>query len=201
MTRPDTVILCGGAGLRLGGIDKPLAMLAGRPLFERVLERVAAQAAGIVVSANRNAAQYAAYGLTVVDDGRHGGRGPLAGIAAGLAAASTPQVLFVPGDAPLLPDDLAARLDEARTGAGADIAFADDGSGPQPLCCLLPRALLADLQRYLDDGGRTPRDWYARQRSATARFAEWPRWGWSLNTQEEWQHAELRLADALSITE
>ncbi len=201
MTRPDTVILCGGAGQRLGGVDKPLEMLAGRPLFERVLERVAAQAGSIIVSANRHAAQYAAYGLTVVDDGRHAGCGPLAGIAAGLAAATSEWVLLVPGDAPLLPDDLAARLDDARTRANAEIAYADDGHGPQPLCCLLPRALLADLVAYLDTGGRTPRDWYARHRAVSANFAEWPRWAWSVNTPEEWQHAELRLSDTLSITE
>ena len=201
MTRPDTVILCGGAGQRLGGVDKPLQLLAGRPLFERVLERMAAQASTLMVSANRNAAQYTSYGLTVIDDGSHAGCGPLAGIAAGLAAASSERVLFVPGDAPLLPDDLAVRLDDARLRANAEIAFADDGHGPQPLCCLLPRALLADLERYLEDGGRTPRDWYARHRSAAANFAEWPRWAWSANTPEEWQNAELRLSDTLNITE
>ncbi len=201
MSRPDTVILCGGAGARLGGVDKPLQLLAGRPLFERVLERMAAQASTLIVSANRNAAQYAAYGLTVIDDGRHAGCGPLAGIAAGLAAASSERVLFVPGDAPLLPDDLAVRLDDARTRANAEIAFADDGQGPQPLCCLLPRALLADLERYLDTGGRTPREWFAGYRCAMANFAEWPRWAWSANTPEEWQNAELRLSDTLSITE
>lgn len=201
MTRPDTVILCGGAGERLGGVDKPLESLAGRPLFERVLERIAAQAGTIIVSANRNAAQYAAYGLTVVDDGRHAGRGPLAGIAAGLAAAGSDEVLFVPGDAPLLPDDLATRLDDARRRAGAEIAFVDDGHGPQPLCCLLPRALLGDLERYLDDGGSTPRDWQARHHAIAVGFAEWPRWGWSANTPQEWQNAELRLSDNLTITE
>jgi len=201
MIRPDTVILCGGAGQRLGGVDKPLELLAGRPLFERVLERMAAQAGTMIVSANRNAGQYAAYGLTVIDDGRHGGCGPLAGIAAGLAAATSEFVLFVPGDAPLLPDDLASRLDDARIRSHAEIAFADDGNGPQPLCCLLSRVLLADLERHLDTGGRTPRDWFARHRSVTAGFPEWPRWAWSANTAEEWQNAELRLSDTLSIAE
>jgi molybdenum cofactor guanylyltransferase len=201
MTRPDTVILCGGAGARLGGIDKPLQALAGRPLFERVLERIAAHAGDIIVSANRNAADYAAYGLRVIDDGRHAGRGPLAGIAAGLAAATTDDVLFVPGDAPLLPDDLAIRLDDARRRSGAGIVHVDDGHGPQPLCCLLPRALLGDLERYLDGGGSTPREWQAGHGAVAAGFAEWPRWCWSINTPEEWQNAELRLADNLTITE
>lgn len=201
MIRPDTVILCGGAGQRLGGVDKPLELLAGRPLFEHVLRRIAGQAGAIIVSANRNAAQYAAYGLTVVDDGGHAGRGPLAGVAAGLAAATTDFVLIVPGDAPLLPDDLASRLDDIRLRDRAAIVHADDGHGPQPLCALVSRALLDDLERYLDQGGSTPRDWYAQHATRAVRFAEWPRWGWSLNTPEEWQHAELRLSDHLTITE
>ncbi len=191
------LLLCGGAGSRLGGIDKPLQALAGRPLIERVLERVAPQAGEILISANRNLAQYAAYGLRVVADGAYPDCGPLAGLAAGLAAARSDDLLCVPGDAPLLPDDLAVRLDLARQTGHAEIAYADDGLGPQPLCCLVPRTLLGDLSAYLAAGGRTPRDWFARHATAIAAFAEWPRWAWSVNTAEEWQDAELRLADTL----
>lgn len=201
MSRVDAVILCGGAGQRLGGVDKPLQPLAGQLLFERVLLRLAPQVADLVVSANRNAAQYAAYGLAVVDDGRHTGRGPLAGVAAGLEAAGSDHVLIVPGDASLLPDDLVVRLDEARRRAGAAIACVDDGHGPQPLCCLIERGLRDDLARYLDDGGSTPRAWQARHSMVSVRFADWPRWAWSINTPEEWQDAELRLSDLLTITE
>ncbi|WP_022978711.1 molybdenum cofactor guanylyltransferase MobA [Nevskia ramosa] len=191
------LLLCGGAGSRLGGVDKPLQSLAGRLLIERVLERIAPQAGDILISANRNLAQYAAYGLPVVDDGAYAHCGPLAGLAAGLAAATGDDLLCVPGDAPLLPDDLAARLDAARRSTHTAIAHADDGLGPQPLCCLVPRALLDDLLAYLAAGGRTPREWFARHTTAIAAFPEWPRWAWSANTPEEWQDAELRLADTL----
>lgn len=194
---PTALLLCGGAGSRLGGVDKPLQPLAGRPLIERVLERIAPQAGEILISANRSQDQYVAYGLRIVGDGDHADCGPLAGLAAGLAAAITDDLLCVPGDAPLLPDDLAARLDAARRVRGAVIAHADDGQGPQPLCCLVPRRLLPDLLAYLDSGGRTPREWFARHPTAVAAFPEWPRWAWSANTAEEWQDAELRLADTL----
>lgn len=201
MTPPDTVILCGGAAERLGGIDKPLALLAGRPLVERVIERVAPNGGRLILSANRHQADYARYGVDVIDDGEHRGSGPLGGVAAGLQAARTPQVLFVPGDAPLLPDDLLSRLDDARTRAGSAVTHADDGHGPQPLCCLIERACLPDLLAFLAAGGTSPRDWYARVGVAVAGFAEWPRWAWSANTAEEWRDAELRLADTVTMSE
>lgn len=193
----SALLLCGGAGSRLGGVDKPLQPLADRLLVERVLERIAPQAGEILISANRHLEQYAAYGLPVIGDGEFAGCGPLAGLAAGLAAASGDHLLCVPGDAPLLPDDLAIRLDAARQSSQAMIAHADDGLGPQPLCCLVPRALLADLRAYLAAGGHTPRQWFARHPTAVATFPEWPRWAWSTNTAEEWRDAELRLADAV----
>lgn len=201
MTPPDTVILCGGAAERLGGIDKPLALLAGRPLIERVIERVAPNGGRLIISANRHHEDYARYGVDVIDDGAHRGCGPLGGIAAGLAAATSPRVLFVPGDAPLLPDDLLSRLDDARIRASSTVTHADDGHGPQPLCCLIERAGLADLLAFLAAGGTSPRDWYARAGVTVARFGEWPRWAWSANTAEEWQDAELRLADTVTMSE
>lgn len=199
MTRPDCVILCGGDGSRLGGVDKPLQALAGRPLIERVIERLAPQAGRLILCANRHLDEYRRYGLTVIDDGAQRGRGPLGGIAAGLAVATSPTVLFAPGDAPLLPDDLWVRLDDARLRAGTAIAHAHDGDGPQPLCALVAGDRLDGLLALLADGGSRPRDWYAREGCATATFAEWPRWAWSVNTADEWQDAELRLADTVTM--
>src|SRR5690348_5714131 len=103
---PTTLILCGGSGERLGGIDKPLRPVAGKPLIEYVLAALAPAAGMLVISANRNADSYRRYATAIVDDGPYSGCGPLAGIAAGLAAARTEVVLCVPGDAPALPPDL-----------------------------------------------------------------------------------------------
>ncbi|GAC1628856.1 MAG: molybdenum cofactor guanylyltransferase MobA [Nevskia sp.] len=195
MPGPDALILCGGQAARLGGIDKPLRALAQRPLIARVIERLAPQAGRLTISANRNRAAYAALGHAVIDDGARRDCGPLAGIAAGLAVAHGEFLACVPGDAPRLPLDLVARLSAALAAHRADIAHVHDGQGPQPLCCLIRRRLLADLQAYLDDeGGRTPREWFGRHASVAVDFSEQPRWIWSLNTAEEWRQAERQLA-------
>jgi molybdopterin-guanine dinucleotide biosynthesis protein A len=184
------IILCGGESRRLGGIDKPLRPLLGRPLIEHVLDRLRPQVDKVILIANRNRETYAAYGHEVVDDGAYAGRGPLAGIAAGLVAAQTDWVLCVPGDAPLLPENLSTGLHQAIAAHNADLGLVHDGAGRQPLCSLLPRRLLPDLRTYLDGGGDAPRDWLAEYQVAEANFAHWPRWAWSLNTPEEWNTAE-----------
>jgi len=194
MNHTTAVILCGGAGERMGGLDKPLQPLLGRPVLEWVLERLRPQVDALVVVANRRQEAYAACGVPVVDDGNYKGHGPLAGIAAGLAAAGGDWILCVPGDAPLLPTDLLQRLRSALQRDAADVAVIHDGGGQQPLCCLLPRRLLPDLQDYLDQGGDAPRLWLGRHRVAEADCSDWPRWAWSLNTPEEWAMAEQHLS-------
>lgn len=185
------LILCGGGATRLGGIDKSLRDCAGKLLIARVLDRVAPQVTHIVISANRNFDRYERYTPTTVDDAAFAGGGPLAGFLAGLEAAITEDVLCVPGDAPLLPDDLLSRLAQARLQlSDAAIAYAHDGRGPQPLCCLLQRNLRDDLRMYLHDGGRTPREWFQRHRTAVADFSDSPDWAWSLNTEPQWLAVE-----------
>jgi len=194
MNHTTAVILCGGAGERMGGLDKPLQPLLGRPVLERVLECLRPQLDVVVIVANRRQDTYAVHGAPVVDDGGYKGRGPLAGIAAGLAAAGGDWILCVPGDAPLLPPDLLQRLRQALQRDAADLAVVNDGSGRQPLCCLLPQRLLADLRAYLDIGGAAPRLWQDRYHVAEADCSDWPRWAWSLNTPEEWAMAEQHLS-------
>ena len=187
------VILCGGAGERMHGADKPLRALLGRPLIERTLQRIRPQAGAVVLVANRRLEDYGALGVKVVDDGAFKGSGPLAGIAAGLAAAATEWIVSVPGDAPLLPEDLVARLEQALAREQAELALVHDGRGRQPLCGLLPRRLLPELKAFLDSGDTTPRNWQRRYRCADADFSDWPQWAWSLNTPEEWSFAESQL--------
>lgn len=191
--RTSAVVLCGGRGTRLGSIEKPLRNLLGRTLLDRVLAGLRSQVQDIVIVANASQEAYTRPDTRLVNDGAYAGRGPLAGIAAGLAAAVHEQVMCVPGDAPLLPPDLVASLQAAQRLASADIAVVHDGSGWQPLCCLLSKSLLPDLQQYLDGGGDTPRAWLRRHRVAECDYSGWPRWGWSVNTPQEWDLLEEKL--------
>jgi molybdopterin-guanine dinucleotide biosynthesis protein A len=111
--RPAAVVLAGGAGRRLGGIDKPLMELHGQPLLARILEALAGQAAPIAISANGDASRFTSFGLPVLQDGAFLGQGPLGGVLAGLdwaAAQGVDTLLTVPGDTPFIPRDLAVRL-------------------------------------------------------------------------------------------
>jgi molybdopterin-guanine dinucleotide biosynthesis protein A len=193
MTSITAVILCGGAGERLHGSDKPLQTLLGRPLIERSLECLRPQVAAFVLVANRGLERYRALGHEVADDGEFRGAGPLAGIAAGMAAAATEWVLTVPGDAALLPPDLAARLQQALARGNAELSVVHDGRGRQPLCSLLPRRLLPELRAFLRGGDTAPRQWQQRYRCAEADCSDWPEWAWSLNTPAEWTYAEAQL--------
>lgn len=184
------LILCGGEGRRLGGLDKPLRKLAGKPLIERIISRLRHQTCEIIISANRNKQSYRRYAPRVLDDGEFRGRGPLAGLYSGLARAGSEWLLCVPGDAPAIPLDFAERLFFGLKAAGSRIAYVDDGTGPQRLCCLLQTSLAPDLYHYLSAGHHVPGKWFAQHRPAVVDFSDWPLWGWSINTPEQWTLAE-----------
>ena len=106
------IILAGGQGRRMGGVDKGLQPLKGRPMAAWAIERLAPQVDEILLNANQNLEAYARLGYRVVPDSLGGFAGPLAGLHAGLQAASQPLVVTVPCDSPFLPLDLVARLKE-----------------------------------------------------------------------------------------
>jgi len=153
------LILAGGRGQRLGGVDKGLQAWRGRALVDHALDRLAPQVSEVMVSANRNAADYAARGVRVLGDASDDFPGPLAGILAGLRAASTPWLAVVPCDSPRLPVDLVARL---ASGVGDASGAVVQRARMEPVCCLLSTALADDLARYLDQGGRKVQGWVAR---------------------------------------
>ncbi|MDY0748203.1 molybdenum cofactor guanylyltransferase MobA [Paucibacter sp. R3-3] len=158
------LILAGGRGSRMGGVDKGLQLLDGRPLAGHVLARLRPQVDVVMVSANRNAEAYAALGCQVVADADNSFSGPLSGLLAGLRACSSDWLLSAPCDAPLLPADLAAWL-AATIDDSTDIAVPLTADGRlQPVFCLLRRSLSAELERYLNDGGRKVETWMAAQR-------------------------------------
>lgn len=156
------VVLAGGEGRRMGGVDKGWVDLAGRPLVERVLAALRPQAGPLLVSANRSLAAYRGLGVPVVTDRLAGGLGPLAGIHAALAAAETDYLLAAPCDTPCLPPDLGARLGRALAAAGAAIAAAEVAGRLQPLHVLIRADLADDLAAALAAGVRKPSDWYDR---------------------------------------
>lgn len=163
-------ILAGGAGRRLGGVDKGWYRLDGGTLIERTIAQVQPQVAALAISANRSLARYRRLGWPVVADSNAGFRGPLAGIARLLRAVSTPYVLVVPVDTPDLPTDLARRL-AAALDEKVDLAVARCGARRQPLHALMRPALGAQLEQALADGAARVTDW---QDGLNTRYVDWP---------------------------
>ncbi|AFK61804.1 molybdopterin-guanine dinucleotide biosynthesis protein [Advenella kashmirensis WT001] len=105
------LILAGGQGRRLGGVDKGLVRLHARPLIEYVLRALRPQAASVLISANQNQEQYRKYGQVVQDPaGFDGSQGPLAGLLAAASHIKTPWLVVAGCDMPALPDDYVAQL-------------------------------------------------------------------------------------------
>jgi len=166
------VILAGGRGRRMGGVDKGWMPWRGRFLVEFVLERLRPQVDGVIISANRTVERYAGLGWPVVQDDqeRFGPyAGPLAGMLAALEHCCTPWAACVPCDAPALPADLVARL-VAASGDSAAPAMAVCGERRQPVFCLLPRALAPHLAAALAGGEHRPADFLASVGARTAQF-------------------------------
>jgi molybdopterin-guanine dinucleotide biosynthesis protein A len=153
------LILAGGRGERMQGADKGLLPLDARPLVAHVRDALAPQVATLLINANRHREAYARFGCPVVADAWPEGRGPLAGMLAGLEAARTDWVLCVACDVPRVPGDLAARL---LAGAGvADAAYAAHGSDAYYTCCLLRRHLAPRLRAAIEQGTRAVHRWLA----------------------------------------
>ena len=188
------VVLAGGLARRMGGRDKGLIEVGGRPMIAYIVERLRPQVDVLLVNANRNAEAYAGItGCRVIPDRVGDFAGPLAGMASALEAARGGWVLTVPCDSPLIATDLARRLQEAASTRAAEIAVATDGQRMQPVFALLHCSLLADLLRYLDDGGRKIDRWYARRRTVEVDLSDRGDTFLNVNTPEEQRRIEERL--------
>jgi molybdopterin-guanine dinucleotide biosynthesis protein A len=174
------VLLAGGLARRMGGGDKPLRLLAGKPLLDHVVARLGPQVSGLVLNANGDPARFAAYGLPVVADSIPDYAGPLAGILAGLDWTAEhrpdcPMIVSVATDAPFLPHDLVARMMDAMAAEGAGLACAASGGQAHPVIGLWPVRLREDLRRALiEEGVRKVDLWTARYRLAVVPFADRP---------------------------
>jgi molybdenum cofactor guanylyltransferase len=145
------LVLCGGRARRLGGVDKGLYQVAGKPLVEYVMARLRPQVDSIMISANRNMDRYGCYEYPVIGDDHADFRGPLAGVLAGLKVCRTEWLVTAPCDAPLLPEDLVSRLMLAAAG-DAEVACAFDGERLQPVFAAFHRSVAPALGQYLDSG-------------------------------------------------
>lgn len=191
------LVLAGGLGRRMSadgaGVDKGLAPLRGKPMVAHVIERLAPQVGEIVINANRNADRYAAFGYRVVPDAIEGYAGPLAGLHAGMRAATTPWIVTAPCDSPFLPDDLVARLWsalQAACGGPAQVAVARTGGDqPHPVFALIDRSLLANLEAFLATGRRKIDAWYAPLRAVEVDFPDEQAFR-NINTQEELRQSD-----------
>ncbi len=179
------VILAGGLGRRMGGIDKGLQELRGRPLAVWVVERLAPQVDELLINANQNGERYAAFGHRVVPDQIPDFAGPLAGLHAALLAAAHPLVATAPCDSPFLPADLVSRLFSALTATGADLAVARTFDQPHPVFCLCRRDVLPHLTEYLAGGGRKIDRWYATLKVVEVAFDDEADAFENINTREE----------------
>lgn len=174
------LLLAGGLSRRMGGGDKTLQLLGGRPLLDHVIERLRPQVAALVLNANGDPARFAGFGLPVVADSVPDFAGPLAGILAGLdwTAANCPDcplVASVATDSPFLPADLVARLRHGLTAVGADLACAASHGQPHPVIGLWPVRLRDELRRaVVDEDIRKVDVWTGRYRLATVPFEDDP---------------------------
>lgn len=194
-TRPPVtaIILAGGRATRMGGMDKGLVELAGRPMIAHVLAALAPQVDRVIINANRNLDRYAAFGWPVAPDEDSGFLGPLAGLAAGLSAATTPLVLTAPCDSPLVAPDLVARLYSALENEAAEIAVPFDGERLQPVFALVRRELRDSLAAYLGGGDRKIDRWFAQHRLARVDFSDRPENFVNVNDPDERAAVEAKL--------
>ena len=171
------VILAGGRGSRMGGVDKGLQNFNGIPLALHTQIRLSPQVGELLINANRNLAAYESFGVPVWPDAASLGEfsGPLAGFLTGLERCETPYMVTVPCDTPLFPDDLVARLADALMAEDAELAMAaareEDGQlRAQPVFCLMRTGMLESLVRFTHGGGRKIDAWTAQHKTALVPF-------------------------------
>ena len=172
------LILAGGRGSRMGGVDKGLQNFRGLPLALQTLMRLQLQSLPlqeVLINANRNLSAYEALGAPVWPDSIDGFAGPLAGFLTGLERCETPLLMTVPCDTPLFPLDLVQRLYEAMNAQDADMAMAaapeaDGAVRPQPVFCLLKIDLLESLVKFTQTGGRKIDAWTGQHRCVIVPF-------------------------------
>lgn len=196
------VLLAGGRSQRMGGGDKCLRSLGGRPILAHVIERARPQVASLVLNANGDPQRFASFGLPVVPDGIAGFAGPLAGVLAGLdwTAEHMPDATHVASfatDAPFLPRDLVAALRDGMRQGIYDLACAASDGRAHPVFGLWPLTLRGDLRQALEGGVRKVDQWTGRYRLIEVEFPAAPVDPFfNANRPEDLEEAERLVAKA-----
>ena len=192
MMKITGIVLAGGQGSRMGGVDKGLQPFRGRPMVAHAIERLAPQVDELLVNANRNPEAYAVFGHRVIADEIEGFAGPLAGFERGLAHATGDLVVTVPCDSPFLPTDLVARLRAGLEREGADLAVAKTGDQAHPVFSLMKREVHESLRAFLGSGQRKIDKWYAALAVVEVAFDDEAGAFLNINTREELATLEPR---------
>lgn len=179
------VLLAGGQGRRMGGVDKGLVELRGQPLATWVIKRLAPQVDELLINANQNASRYETFGHPVFPDEISGFAGPLAGLHAALSRAHYPLIATAPCDSPFLPEDLVARLRKGLESNASDLAVAKTFDQAHPVFCLCRREVLPHLTEFLQAGGRKIDRWYETLKVAEVHFDDEEDAFRNINTRNE----------------
>ena len=174
----------------MGGVDKGLKPLRGKPMVQWAIERFAPQVDEVLVNANQNLDIYAAFGHRVIPDAIGGYAGPLAGLHRGLSEAAHDLVATVPCDSPFLPTDLVGRLHAAMAANEAELTVARTGDQPHPVFCLCRKSVLPGLTAFLERGGRKIDAWYSALKVVDVPFDDQPDAFSNINTESELRDLE-----------
>ena len=187
------VILAGGKARRLGGRDKGLVLLAGKPLVQYVLEAITPQVERVKINANRNQDDYTAFNCPVISDELDNYCGPLAGMASCLAEIDTPYMVTAPCDSPFIPDDLVKRLFLKLEQNDAEISVAHNGERIQPVFVLMKSTLRHSILGFLDKGERKIDKWFDQHKLAITDFSDQPDTFININTEDDLIQVEKKL--------
>ncbi|MEM8843805.1 MAG: molybdenum cofactor guanylyltransferase MobA [Pseudomonadota bacterium] len=179
------LILAGGKAQRMGGNDKGLVQLNGRPMIEFVINGLKPQVSTIFINANRNMDTYKQYGFDVLEDQLNDFQGPLAGFASGLDHCETDYIVTAPCDGPFVCADYVDRLHIAANDESSLISVAHDGKRLQPVYALLHKSLKTSLLKFLESGDRKIDRWYEQEHYAKADFTDAQEMFANVNTPDE----------------
>lgn len=185
------VVLAGGRATRMGGEDKGLLILQGKPLVAHAIARIRSQVESIVISANRHRQTYMRYGYPVLQDSLDDYQGPLAGLLSALQVMKSPAYFVLcPCDSPALPRDLVTRMREKMDAEGVDIAVAHDGERLQPIFLMVHRNCRESLEQFMQSGERKIAAWFKAEPHVEVDFSDCPQSFTNINTPDELQQFE-----------